>query len=120
MAKKITDPEVLDFTRRLTNYLHCHIPDSALLRVNPLTHLTSVPDVQPEQDILEPVEDDISELNGVEKIIQHASAVAAHCPDDYARNLAHLILAHFVVNEIEESGELTALLTHNSTTDSMH
>ena len=67
VAKKITDPEVLDFTRRLTNYLHCHIPDSALLRVNPLTHLTSVLDVQPEQDILEPVEDDISELNGIEK-----------------------------------------------------
>lgn len=119
-SEETTDPEFLEFVSDLTNYLLAHVPDSERLRENPLRRLNSVPDIQPEQDILEPVEDDISELNGVEQIIQHASAVAAHCPDDYARNLAHLILAHFVVNEMEESGELMALLTHNSPTESRH
>ena len=120
LANEQPESQVKDFALAIVNYMWAHVPESLRLRPNPLAKLITDDKLEAEEDVLEILEDSISESTGAEKIMQYASAVLTLCSDETAITLALSILAHFEVDAMEESGELTALLTHNSTTDSMH
>ena len=120
LANEQPESQVKDFALAIVNYMWAHVPESLRLRPNPLGKLITDDKLEPEEDVLEILEDDISESSGAEKIMQYASAVLTLCSDETAITLALSILAHFEVDAMEESGELMALLAHNDPTESRH
>ena len=120
LANDQPEPQVKEFALAIVNYMLAHVPESRRLRPNPLRQLSADEEVQEEEDVLKPLQDDISELSCVEKIIQHAAAVIENSEDDTARTLALSVLAHFAVDAMEESGELMALIVDNSFPGSLH
>jgi hypothetical protein len=66
---------------------------------------------------LDPVLPALDTLSKAEKIIQMGSQICANCTDDYAREFAQTVVAHFIGEEMERSGQILELLAGDSLDD---
>jgi hypothetical protein len=53
---------------------------------------------------------DIKRMTAEESLIQLGSQLCAHCPDEDVRHFAQKVVAHFIGEELQRSGELITLL----------
>ena len=63
---------------------------------------------------------DDEKMTQEEKIIQMGSQICANCEDDYAREFAQKVVAHFIGEELERSGQLISMIAEDSLDDPKH
>lgn len=60
---------------------------------------------------------DIKRMTAEESLIQLGSQLCAHCPDEDVRHFAQKVVAHFIGEELQRSGELITLLAGDNLED---